>query len=152
MNALWLHHSLGSTVRGFDSTRVIDDDFNGAGSPVLFPRLKRLTLYKMPRLEKLSPPSYFETFQQFKELVELTLIHCAKLRKFYATNLSYKQLSVQVWWSNEMLLKPISKFFGRWKLRGINVLQIFGCQELRSLPNDISKMSNLYSFIGNNKL
>ncbi|KAG6475565.1 hypothetical protein ZIOFF_064793 [Zingiber officinale] len=156
-----LPHLLMVAISGFDSVTEIDDDFYGEGSPSPFDKLLRLTFSEMPRLEKWDPPSYFQNNPEksgesyFNQLEELTLIQCPKLRELHVPIFvsDYSQLKLKLWLSNEMLM-PTSKFNDWGSLQGIRKLQIFGCQELRSLPDDIREIHYLraLAIINCNKL
>ncbi|XP_042460363.1 putative disease resistance protein RGA3 [Zingiber officinale] len=155
------------TISGFDSVRVIDDEFYGEDrKPFVFPELRKLTfsemprlemwlgmksmnrlekdlgLKSMPRLEKWLGMKSIRRHGLFAKLEELTLIQCPKLMVFLAQFPTSSQLKLKLWLSNEMLM-PTSKFNSWSNLGGINMVQIFGCQELRSLPNDTREIHNL---------
>ncbi|KAG6528628.1 hypothetical protein ZIOFF_010808 [Zingiber officinale] len=143
------------TISGFDLVRVIDDEFYGEDrKPFVFLELRKLTFSEMPRLEmwlgmksmpRLEKGLGMKSIRRhclFAKLEELTLIQCPKLMVFLVQFPTSSQLKLKLWLSNEMLM-PTSKFNSWSNLGGINMLQIFGCQELRNLPNDIRNIQNL---------
>ncbi|XP_074567060.1 putative disease resistance protein At3g14460 [Curcuma longa] len=143
-------------ISGFDLVRVIDDDFYGMDRRAPFYRLKRLTFSEMPNLQKWNLPIYIKRrckANYFAKLEQLTLIQCPKLRKFHLSFPTSPKLKLKLWLSNEMLM-PTFKFNDWSKYSRIHRLQIFGCQELRNLPDGLTKITDLeeLTIINCNKL
>ncbi|XP_042423201.1 putative disease resistance protein RGA3 [Zingiber officinale] len=127
-------------ISGFDSVKVVDETFYGKDHNCVFLHLRRLTFSEMPRLEKWVGLKHTQSRLLFRSLKELTLIQCPKLKEFHMR--FPESLSLKLFLSNEMLM-PISKFVGWQNLRQVNMLQIFGCQELRNLPDGLRMIPNL---------
>ncbi|XP_042425903.1 uncharacterized protein LOC122013741 [Zingiber officinale] len=138
-----LHYLEEVAISGFDSVRVIDETFYGKDHKYVFNQLERLTFSEISRFEKWLDLKNTHCERPFQRLWTLTLIQCPKLKEFHMQfpRLTIESLLLKLSLSNEMLM-PISKFVGWQNLRGLEILQIFGCQELRSLPDGLSKSNS----------
>ncbi|XP_042433025.1 putative disease resistance protein RGA3 [Zingiber officinale] len=114
------------------------------------------TNYFTSLIEAEAKANYFARWIEadyFVKLVELTLIQCPKLREFHLSFPTSSKLKLKLWLSNEMLM-PTFKFNDWSEFWRICRLQLFGCQELRSLPDGLKKITDLeeLAIINCNKL
>ncbi|XP_065019339.1 putative disease resistance protein RGA1 [Musa acuminata AAA Group] len=124
-------------ISGMQKISSVDDKFYGDNGR--FSTLEKLTFSEMPNLEKWQ--TVVRKQDLFPKLAELTLIECPKLAKLEVRLSQVKRLNV--WLDNGRLWTPTPSNFEGWD--NLEELEMVGCTQLRSLPEDIKNFKCLES-------
>ncbi|CAL9111972.1 unnamed protein product [Musa acuminata var. zebrina] len=124
-------------ISGMQKISSVDDKFYGDNGR--FSTLEKLTFSEMPNLEKWQ--TVVRKQDLFPKLAELTLIECPKLAKLEVRLSQVKRLNV--WLDNDRLWTLTPSNFEGWD--NLEELEMVGCTQLRSLPEDIKNFKCLES-------
>nr|XP_018685529.1 PREDICTED: putative disease resistance protein RGA1 [Musa acuminata subsp. malaccensis] len=124
-------------ISGMQKISSVDDKFYGDNGR--FSTLEKLTFSEMPNLEKWQ--TVVRKQDLFPKLAELTLIECPKLEKLEVRLSRVKRLNI--WLDNDRLWTLTPSNFEGWD--NLEELEMVGCTQLRSLPEDIKNFKCLKS-------